>query len=119
MNADFYSAADILLVCDLLYRLGITANYIGFFHVSYALLLALHNPDRLLLAKKWLYPSVAHHYNISLACVERSIRTAVRLAWTRNRPLFERMACHPLPRQPSPAAFLEILTFYLLSNQAA
>ena len=46
-------------VYDLLYRLGATANYTGFFHMAYAVWLCVEQPDRLLLVTKWLYPEVA------------------------------------------------------------
>ena len=50
------SAPDAAAVYDLLYRLGITANYTGFFHSAYAVCLVLEQPERLLLVTKWLYP---------------------------------------------------------------
>ena len=43
----------------LLYRLGITANYAGFFHLAHALRLCAEKPDRLLLVTKLVYPEVA------------------------------------------------------------
>lgn len=46
-------------IYDLLYRLGVTANYTGFFHTAYAVSLCIGRPDRLLLVTKWLYPEVA------------------------------------------------------------
>ena len=46
-------------IYDLLYRLGATANYTGFFHMAYAVWLCVEQPDRLLLVTKWLYPEVA------------------------------------------------------------
>ena len=47
------------VVYDLLYQLGVTANYTGFFHAAYAVSLCVEQPDRLLLVTKWLYPEVA------------------------------------------------------------
>ena len=49
-------------IYDLLYRLGVTANYTGFFHTAYAVSLCIGRPDRLLLVTKWLYPEVAKQY---------------------------------------------------------
>ena len=49
-------------VYDLLYHLGVTANYTGFFHTAYAVSLCAEQPDRLLLVTKWLYPEVAKQY---------------------------------------------------------
>lgn len=39
----------------LLYQLGVTANYIGFFYTAYAMSLCAEQPDRLLLVTKNLY----------------------------------------------------------------
>lgn len=43
-------------ICDLLYQLGISANYKGFLHTAYAVSLCVEQQDRLLLVTKWLYP---------------------------------------------------------------
>ena len=37
---------------DLLYQLGVTANYTGFLLMAYAVSLCVEQPDRLLLATK-------------------------------------------------------------------
>lgn len=49
-------------IYDLLYQLGVTANYTGFFHTAYAVSLCAEHPERLLLVTKWLYPEVAKQY---------------------------------------------------------
>ena len=113
------SAAELSPVYELLHSLGVTANYIGFFHSAFAVCLALQNPNRLLLVTKWLYPEVAKHYSTSWHCVERSIRTVSKRAWTRNRLLLESLACCPLPHPPSASDFLAILSSYLISPRAA
>lgn len=107
MNTDIYG-----LLC----QLGITANYKGFFHTSYAVQIVLNNPDQLLLVTKSLYPSVARHCKTSWHCVERNIRTVSKLAWLRNRPLLEQMAHTTFPVRPSASAFLAILAAYLRHN---
>lgn len=94
---------------ELLFRLGITANYIGFFQTASAVELALQQPERLLLVTKWLYPEVAGRYNTTWCAVERNIRAAACMAWRNNRPQLERLANCPLPRRPSAARFLAIL----------
>ena len=106
-------------IYDLLYRLGLTANYTGFFHTSYAVYLAAQQPERLLLITKWLYPEVARHYHTNWNCVERNIRTAANIVWKSNRPLLEALAQHPLPRKPTAAQFLAILTAQFPPDPAA
>ena len=101
---------DISEVYDLLYRLGITAEYTGFFHTSYAIYLAVLHPNRLLLVTKLLYPAVAKHYETSWQRVERNIRTVVSIAWNYNRALLIELAHHPLFEKPTASRFIAILS---------
>ena len=61
-------------VFDLLYRLGVTANYTGFFHTAEAVAMCVERPDRLLMVTKCLYPDVAKRYETNWKAVERNIR---------------------------------------------
>ena len=94
----------------LMHRLGVTANYTGYFYAAYAVMLSTKQPERLLLITKWIYPDVAKHFHTSWRSVERNIRTISRIAWETNRPELERMAHHSLPNCPSAGVFLAILT---------
>lgn len=96
-------------VYDLLYRLGVTANYTGFFHTAYAVSLCIEEPDRLLVVTKWLYPEVARQYQTKWTAVERNIRTVGGIIWRENRPLLERLARRPLAQRPRSAQLLAIL----------
>ena len=100
---------------DLLYRLGVTANYTGFFHTACAVQLCIEKPERLLLVTKWVYPDVAKQYRTSWTAVERNIRTVSGVIWRENRPLLEALACKPIAHQPGTAQLLAILTYALLS----
>ena len=110
MTDTLINAPDITQIHDLLYRLGVTANYTGFFQASYAVFLAVHQQERLLLITKWLYPEVARYFNCTWQCVERNIRTVSEIAWLRNRPFLETLAQHPLPNRPTASDFLAMLT---------
>lgn len=113
MKYDILSkSANIAPVCDVLHRLGVTANYAGFYYVSYAVYLAIQKPERLLKVTKRLYPEVAEHYGTTWLCVERNIRTVLDIAWQNNRPLLEELAKSHLSYRPTAAAFLAILTVY-------
>ncbi len=83
-------------IYDLLYHLGVTANYTGFFHTAYAVSLCAKQPDRLLMVTKWLYPAVAKQYRTNWKAVERNIRTVGGIIWRENRPLLEHLARRPL-----------------------
>lgn len=93
----------------LLYRLGVTANYTGFFYTAYAAALCVEEPKRLLLVTKWLYPEVAKQYHTQWKTVERNIRLVGDIIWRENRPFLERLACRPLEQKPRNAQLLAIL----------
>ncbi len=94
---------------DLLYQLGVSANYKGFSQTAYAVSLCMEQPDRLLLVSKLLYPDVAKRYGTNWKAVERDIRTASTIAWERNRPLLESLAKRPLDRRLRTTEFLAVL----------
>ena len=96
-------------VYDLLYQLGVTTNYTGFFHTAYAVSLCVEQPDRLLLVTKWLYPEVAKQYKTNWKAVERNIRTVSCIIWQEGRPLLEDLAHRHLEQKPRNAQMLAIL----------
>lgn len=110
---------DISKIYTLLYQLGLTANYTGFFYTSYAVYLAAQQPERLLLVTKWLYPEVAKHCATTWKCVERNIRTAVDVVWGSNPELLEALARHPLSKKPKVSEFISILALHFSHGSAA
>ena len=102
--------------CDilaLLCRLGISANYTGFFQTACAVELCRAEPERLLRVTKRVYPEVAKLCGTGWNAVERNIRTVCGIAWKNNRRLLEQMAHKPLPQKPYNAQFLAILLYSL------
>lgn len=106
-------------IYSLLYRLGVTAGYIGFFYISYAVYLSLRQPERLLLVTKWLYPDVAEHYGTTARAVERNMRTVAAAVWRENREKLYELAGEPLHRRPTVSRFLRILVSSLERDEAA
>lgn len=100
-------------IYDLLYQLGLTANYTGFFYIAYSVHLAVQSPQRLCLVTKWLYPDVAIHYKTTPAAVERNIRASVSRIWNENPTQLLQLSCVPLPNKPTNARFLAIVVSYL------
>ena len=101
---------------DLLYHLGVTANYTGFFQTASAVRLCMEQPERLLLVTKWVYPDVAKQCKASWKAVERNIRTVNGIIWERNRPYLEELAGRELPHRPDNAQLLAILSHCLRSQ---
>ena len=72
----------------LLHSLGIGAKYRGFRYLAYGIALCMEDEDYLLRVSKTLYPKIAQTFQVSSSCVERDIRTAISVCWTRgNRDL--------------------------------
>ena len=116
-----YIVDDELLteIYDLLYELGLKATRTHFFHISFAVYLAVQDPGRLLLVTKWLYPDVAKHYATNWKAVERNIRTAVTLVWAQNQEGLSQLAGYKLERKPTATQFLTILANVLQDDKAA
>ncbi len=93
----------------LLYHLGLTANYKGFFHLSRAMELCMLQPERLQFITKQVYRDVARQFSTTWTAVERNIRTAVRLIWQTHRPQLEALAGRPLQQKPTNGKLLAIL----------
>ena len=106
-------------IYDLLYQLGVTANYTGFFHTAYAISLCVEQPDRLLLVTKWLYPEVAKQYGTNWKAVEHNIRTVSSIIWRENRTLLEKLAHRRLEQKPRNAQMLAILASSLDTGPSA
>ena len=101
---------ELVKIYGALYRIGIFANYKGFFYTARAVELCARQPERLQLVTKWLYPEVAAYYHTTWQAVERNIRTVVAVAWRRNPYLISQMSLSlSLTRRPTPKQFLAAL----------
>ena len=110
---------DIVEIYTLLQQLGLNADHTGFFHVAYAVYLAVEQPELLLFAEIWLYHKVARHYAVSIFDVNRSVRAALNTVWSGSREELSALTDHPLKRKPSPAEFLSILVMHFRNGFAA
>ena len=81
-------------IYELLYRLGATANYTGFFYAAS-------------LATKWLYPDVAKYYHTTWKAVERNIRTLIDALWRQGS--LDALWGRHMEKKPTPAQFLSVL----------
>lgn len=63
---------------------------------------------------KTLYPKIAQTFQVSSSCVERDIRTAISVCWTRgNRDLLFSLSVHPVLTKPTNSEFFDILSSYI------
>lgn len=106
-------------IFDMLCRLGLSANYAGFFQMACAVGLIRERPERLQMVTKWLYPEVARRCHTSWSAVERNLRTAVAVIWRQETPTLRSLVGYPLPPKPSNARFLSFLAMCPLEDGAA
>ena len=70
----------------ILLKLGIPAHVKGYRFLQEAVLTVMVEPERMTHMMHDLYPCVADKCQTTAGCVERSIRTAITMAWERSRP---------------------------------
>lgn len=94
---------------DLLRSLGIGPRVLGYRAAILAVQLAREDEDRLRNLKREIYGPVGVRMGLSWQAVEHDLRTAIHIAWRKNRPLLNKIAGYELGRAPSAGEFIEML----------
>lgn len=71
-------------VSDLMRQIGVPAHIRGYKYIRKSIIMSLKNSDMLNAITKELYPGVARAYDTTPSRVERAIRHAIEVAWTRG-----------------------------------
>ncbi len=71
-------------ISELMRQIGIPAHIRGYKYIRKSILMALEDSDMLNAITKELYPGVARAYKTTPSRVERAIRHAIEVAWTRG-----------------------------------
>ena len=71
-------------VSELMRQIGVPAHIRGYKYIRQAILLSLEDGEMLNAITKQLYPTVARAYKTTPSRVERAIRHAIEVAWTRG-----------------------------------
>ncbi len=69
---------------DLLHNLGIPSHIRGYNYIRDGILLIVQNDKSISFITKDIYPEVAKKYNTTPSRVERAIRHAIEISWTRG-----------------------------------
>lgn len=72
-------------VTRLLHEIGIPAHIKGYQYLRDAIAISVEEEDMLVSVTKVLYPTIAKKHNTTASRVERAIRHAIEVAWTRGR----------------------------------
>lgn len=71
-------------VTRMLFTLNIPANIKGYQYIRAAVIMAVHDPEAVILITKIIYPEVARQYRTTPSRVERAIRHAIEVSWQRS-----------------------------------
>lgn len=77
-------------VTEFLKQLGIPAHLDGYKYMRQAIILSVDDMSLLNPITKKLYPLIADHYGTNKSCVERAMRHAINVSWSRgNKKIFQ------------------------------
>ena len=92
------------------FSLGIRTNYKGYYYLVDALTLIMEDENRLLSIGTELFPAIALKYQTDVRCIERNIRTVIKVCW-------ESISPYPLESPPTVGEFLDILFWHLVREK--
>lgn len=72
-------------VTQMLHEIGIPAHIKGYQYLRDAIAISVNEEDMLVSVTKVLYPTIAKKHNTTASRVERAIRHAIEVAWTRGK----------------------------------
>jgi two-component system response regulator (stage 0 sporulation protein A) len=72
-------------VTNVIHEIGVPAHIKGYQYLRDAIIMVINDMDILNSITKQLYPNIAKHYNTTPSRVERAIRHAIEVAWSRGK----------------------------------
>ena len=72
-------------VTSVIHEIGVPAHIKGYQYLRDAIIMVINDMDVLNSITKQLYPSIAKQYNTTPSRVERAIRHAIEVAWSRGK----------------------------------
>lgn len=72
-------------VTDMIHEIGVPAHIKGYQYLREAIMMSVQDMEMLNAITKVLYPSIAKKYQTTPSRVERAIRHAIEVAWSRGR----------------------------------
>lgn len=71
-------------ITEIIHEIGVPAHIKGYMYLRKGISMVYHDIELLGSITKVLYPDIAKHYNTTASRVERAIRHAIEVAWTRG-----------------------------------
>ena len=73
------------VVTDMIHEIGVPAHIKGYQYLREAIMMAVEDPSMLSSITKILYPTIAKRFQTTSSRVERAIRHAIEVAWSRGK----------------------------------
>ena len=89
-------------------KLGATSKYKGYYFVAEA---------RPMKITKDIYPRLAKKFKSKPSNIEHDIRTIVNVCWENHRERLEQIAGYPLEYRPTNSEFVDMIAFYLGTDE--
>jgi len=106
-----------LRIETILRDLKIDGTLDGMHYLTRAIHAAVLDPTATRRITKSLYIDTAQYFGTKPGCIERSIRTAVRISWEGGgREELDRMAGYHLFKRPTNSRFIDIISAYIRQN---
>lgn len=107
-------------VTDIMKEVGVPAHIKGFQYVRCSIIYVLENPEAIGSVTKVLYPNVAKKFGTTASRVERAMRHAIDVAWSRGDVnVFQKYfgyTIDPNRGRPTNSEFIAMLVDYLRLN---
>lgn len=85
-TAESYGTRDLEKdVTDMIHEIGVPAHIKGYQYLREAIMMSVQDVEMLGSITKVLYPTIAKKYQTTSSRVERAIRHAIEVAWSRGR----------------------------------
>ncbi len=72
-------------VTNMIHDIGVPAHIKGYQYLREAIMMSVNDPTMISSITKLLYPSIAKHFQTTPSRVERAIRHAIEVAWSRGK----------------------------------
>ncbi|OGO78797.1 MAG: sporulation transcription factor Spo0A, partial [Clostridiales bacterium GWB2_37_7] len=72
-------------ITNIIHEIGVPAHIKGYIYLREAITMVVNNLELLSAVTKELYPSISRKFNTTPSRVERAIRHAIEVAWSRGR----------------------------------
>ena len=109
------------IITEIIHDVGVPAHIKGYQYLREAILMSVNDMDMLNSVTKILYPEVAKKYHTTPSRVERAIRHAIEVAWSRGKvETIEEMFGYTVSQgkgKPTNSEFIALITDKIRMNQ--